>query len=316
MKVCITGALGHIGSQLIRQLNLKGLTKIYLVDNLMTQRYCALFDLPGGIPYEFKAVDILSDEMAEIVRDSDVLVHLAASTDAETSFHRPEIVEEINEKGLKLIADLCATHQTKLIFPSTTSVYGKAEGVVDENCSEDELKPQSPYADSKINGENYLIELGAKGLNFVIIRVGTIFGDSIGMRFHTAVNKFIWQASMGLPISVWRTAMEQKRPYCDLTDLVQAVEHIIGNDIFDNQIYNIVTSNFAISDIVSTIKTFVPSLEIELVDSPIMNQLSYEVSNQKSLDKGFTYAGSLEAAVKRSITLLKNANTNIEKANL
>ena len=316
MKVCITGALGHIGSQLIRQLNLKGLTKIYLVDNLMTQRYCALFDLPGGIPYEFKAVDILSDEMAEIVRDSDVLVHLAASTDAETSFHRPEIVEEINEKGLKLIADLCATHQTKLIFPSTTSVYGKAEGVVDENCSEDELKPQSPYADSKINGENYLIELGAKGLNFVIIGVGTIFGDSIGMRFHTAVNKFIWQASMGLPISVWRTAMEQKRPYCDLTDLVQAVEHIIGNDIFDNQIYNIVTSNFAISDIVSTIKTFVPSLEIELVDSPIMNQLSYEVSNQKSLDKGFTYAGSLEAAVKRSITLLKNANTNIEKANL
>ncbi|MBU0987007.1 MAG: SDR family NAD-dependent epimerase/dehydratase, partial [Proteobacteria bacterium] len=60
MNLCITGALGHIGSKLIRNLSIPGLKKVYLVDNLLTQRYASLFDLPYGIDFIFHPIDILS----------------------------------------------------------------------------------------------------------------------------------------------------------------------------------------------------------------------------------------------------------------
>ena len=59
-----------------------------------------------------------------------------------------------------------------------------------------------PYAASKVRGEQLLEELGrTAGLRFVTCRFGTIYGVSPGMRFHTAVNKFCWQAAMRLPLT-------------------------------------------------------------------------------------------------------------------
>jgi nucleoside-diphosphate-sugar epimerase len=47
MKILITGGLGHIGSYIIENINkIKILKKIYIIDNLSTQRYCSLFNLP------------------------------------------------------------------------------------------------------------------------------------------------------------------------------------------------------------------------------------------------------------------------------
>ena len=43
----------------------------------------------------------------------------------------------------------------KLIFPSSTSVYGTQSKIVDEECTIDDLKPQSPYAEVKLIEENY-----------------------------------------------------------------------------------------------------------------------------------------------------------------
>ena len=58
------------------------------------------------------------------------------------------------------------------------------------------LHPQSPYARCKLKEENYIKKIfKSKQINdkFNILRFGTIFGYSPGMRFHTAVNKFCWQ---------------------------------------------------------------------------------------------------------------------------
>src|ERR1700704_5984440 len=70
--------------------------------------------------------------------------------------------------------------------------------------------------------------LSAQGLRCVIFRFGTIAGASIGMRFHTAVNKFAWQACLGIPITVWRTALHQKRPYLSLRDAVRALAFVLA----------------------------------------------------------------------------------------
>jgi UDP-glucose 4-epimerase len=186
---------------------------------------------------------------------------------------------------------------------------------VDENCSAKELKPQSPYAESKIFSENLMFELAEKrGLKFVALRIGTIFGYAIGMRFHTAVNKFIWQASTGQPISVWKTALHQKRPYCDLMDCVRAINFFVSNGYFDHQIYNIVTVNLTVQNIIDAIRNHIPNIRIEFVDSPIMNQLSYEVSNKKSIERGVSYRGNIEDGIAESIFRLKNVNVEIGKS--
>ncbi|MBL7212002.1 MAG: SDR family NAD-dependent epimerase/dehydratase, partial [Desulfobacteraceae bacterium] len=61
MNICVSGALGHIGSGLIRNLTVPGLNRVYLVDNFLTQRYVSLFELPQGIDFIFREVDILSE---------------------------------------------------------------------------------------------------------------------------------------------------------------------------------------------------------------------------------------------------------------
>jgi len=314
MNLCITGALGHIGSKLIRSLDVPGLQKVYLVDNLMTQRYASLFDLPDNVHFVFRETDILSSDMGEIIDDSDVLIHLAAVTDAERSFEKANEIEDINRKGLENVVYLCANAGCSLLFPSSTSVYGSQSEVVDETCPEHELKPQSPYADSKIFGERLLAEFSNRtGLKYVIFRIGTIFGYSIGMRFHTAVNKFIWQASTGRPITVWKTALHQKRPYCGLGDCVNAINFFVGNRHFNNQVYNIVTENLTVNDIVNLIKKHIPGVQISFVDSPIMNQLSYEVSNKKSQELGLIYNDKIEDSLLLTLRKLKNANTGIRR---
>lgn len=307
MKICVTGALGHIGSKLIRNLADKNIETIHLVDNFLTQRYSSLFNLPKYKNYLFHDLDILDGNMKDLIQNSDIVIHLAAITDAESSATKKNLVEKINKQGLKQVADLCARYKKALIFPSTTSVYGSQSERVDEDCVE--LKPQSPYAESKIWAENYLRSLGKKKqLKFVILRLGTIFGYSIGMRFHTAVNKFIFQAVNGQEITVWKTAYKQKRPYCDLDDAISAFNHAISTKLFDNQIYNIVTINSTVEGIVNAIKKYVPGLKIKFVDSRIMNQLSYEVDNSKSRRQGFVYKGNLDKSVKKTIEKLENVN--------
>jgi nucleoside-diphosphate-sugar epimerase len=125
------------------------------------------------------------------------------------------------------------------------------------------------------------------------------------MRFHTAVNKFIWQACLGQPLTVWQTALDQKRPYLDLGDAVEAIRFILRKDLFDNEIYNVLTDNLTVRQITDVIRKYVPSLSIELVESQIMNQLSYTVAKSKFESHGFRFSGDLDKAIRDSIQLLR-----------
>jgi len=312
-KIIITGALGHIGSRLIRTLpDVFGGSEILLVDNLLTQRYASLFDLPGGAKFRFIEADILEADLDGLFDGADAVIHLAAITDAARSFDRPEEVESVNFQGTELVARACCRTGSPLLSLSTTSVYGVQEGVVDEDCIDEDLKPQSPYAQSKLKAEKLLAGLGAdEGLNFVTCRFGTIFGISRGMRFHTAVNKFVWQACTGRPITVWRTALHQKRPYLDLGDAARAIAFFLKKNLFDRQIYNVVTVNATVNDIVEAIRKHIGGLEIEYVDSAIMNQLSYTVSGAKVADKGFEISGDLDSGIAESVEILKALNPEV-----
>lgn len=306
----VTGPFGHIGSRLIRTLPEEfPEMKIILVDNLSTQRYCSLFNLPKSASFEFHEMDVTDAEVEKLIEKSSAVVHLAAMTDATSSLKQPELIAK-NLEGTRNVAMHCARHGVPMLFSSTTSVYGSQKEEVDESCSNQDLKPQSPYADYKIQEERCLSEIAAEHkLEYVICRFGTICGVSPGMRFHTAVNKFCFQAVMKQPITVWRTAFDQRRPYLELGDACDAVAHILKNKLFNNEIYNVVSENLTVRNIIDGIKPHVAGLEIKFVDSQIMNQLSYTVLSGKFQGSGFKSRGKVYQAIADTVALLKNANS-------
>lgn len=310
MKIIVTGALGHIGSKLIRYIpQVFPEAEIVMIDDLSSQRYCSLFNLSPNGRYRFIEADVLTADLSAIFSGADCVVHLAAITDAAGSFDKGAQVEQVNYGGTDRVANLCLESGCPMILISTTSVYGSQEEVVDEDCPISDLRPQSPYADSKLKSEQLLDTLGKeKGLKFVTCRFGTIFGVSVGMRFHTAVNKFCWQAVMGQPITVWRTALNQYRPYLDLDDALKAIVFIIQNNLFDGNIYNILTTNATVKEVVDVISEHLPDLSIQYVDTKIMNQLSYHVSNSRFKSHGFEVKGSMKKGIDETINLLKSSN--------
>ena len=80
---------------------------------------------------------------------------------------------------------------------------------------------------------------------------------------------------------------------------------IVQKKLFDGRVYNVVTTNSTISSIVDIISAHVPDVSIEHVDTPIMNQLSYHVSNRRFKDLGFEFKGELEQGIGKTIDLLK-----------
>lgn len=312
MKIVVTGALGHIGSRLIRDLpfSFPG-CEILMIDNLMTQRYCSLFNLPKKGKYTFIEKDVRNVDLTKILRKEDVLVHLASITDAASSFGREKEFEDNNYKSLQHVAKAVAKKKARLIHLSSTSVYGTQKNEVDESCPENELKPQSPYAYYKLMEEKWLKKYRQKtGLRFLTLRFGTIFGVSPGMRFHTAVNKFCWQAVLGEPVTVWRTALDQMRPYLDLADAIRAINHFIKRQKCNGEIFNVVTENATVRKVTNRIIYHIPKLKIHYVDSMIMNQLSYHVYANRIIKTGFQFRGNLQKGISHTIQMLRFSKTS------
>lgn len=308
MKIVVTGALGHIGSALIRMLpdRFPG-AEIVMIDNMATLRYPSLFDLPARGRYCFVEADVREADLRPLLQGAHTVVHLAATTDAEGSARNRTATEANNYNATAKVAEACAESGARLIHLSSTSVYGTQAETVSEDCPAEDLKPQSPYAECKLKEEKLLQSLHNSRLKAVICRFGTIFGPSPGMRFHTAVNKFCWQAVMRQPLTIWRTAYDQKRPYLDLRDAICALAHIIERDLFDGRVYNVLTLNATVRDLVEAITKLLPDLKLSFVDSPIMNQLSYEVSAQRFIDRGFTFTGDLQRGIGDTVALLRAA---------
>jgi nucleoside-diphosphate-sugar epimerase len=305
VRVVVTGALGHIGSRLVRELPaaFPG-TEIVMLDNLATERHASLYGLPDDGRYQFVEGDILAVDLPRLFAGADAVIHLAALTNAARADLHAQM-ERVNVAGTARVARACAATGAALLFPSTTSVYAATHGVVSEDCPPEQLRPHSPYAGWKLDAETLLQSMGTRdGLRFVIFRMGTIFGPSVGMRFHTAVNQFCWRAVIGQPIEVWRTASHQFRAYLDLTDAVRAMIFVLQRRQFDGRVYNVLTLNATVTHVVGALSTFVPDLRITYVDSPLMNRLSYCVDPTRFAQQGFEFSGSLARGIADTVAML------------
>ena len=108
MKIAITGSLGHIGSYLIRELSqyFDNLSLI-LFDNLSTQRFSSLFNLPSSVTYQFFEKNVGEEDISEDIHNVDVLIHLAAITDALSSFKNSDEVRNNNLQSTENVLKAC-----------------------------------------------------------------------------------------------------------------------------------------------------------------------------------------------------------------
>ena len=306
MSLLITGACGHIGSYLAENIHkIKKIKKTILVDNLESNRFCSLFELGKKNKLKFYLRNIEKENSLDDFKNIKYVIHCASMTNAEKSFGKEDLMYKNNIDCLKTVIKFCKKHKAKLFHLSSTSVYGKQTDLVDENCEEKYLKPQSPYADIKLIEEKMLKKESAN-LTYNTFRFGTIAGVSKGIRFHTAVNKFCLNAAINEDIHVYKTALNQFRPYLSLSDALKSFKFCIEKDFFQNDIFNILSGNFTVNQILDIIKKYKKKIKIKLVDAAIMNQLSYHVSKKKIEKEGLYLNYNIENDIKNTLKLLGN----------
>ena len=305
MKVLITGACGHIGSFLVENIHkIKSISKIILVDNLKSNRFYSLYHFEKKNNLNFFLRDLNNLNVLNDFHNVDVIIHCASMTNAEKSFGKEKEMYKNNLNCLKTVMKYCKNRNTKLIHLSSTSVYGKQTDLVDENCEKKFLRPQSPYAEIKLIEEK-LLKKNSNKLRYNTFRFGTITGVSKGIRFHTAVNKFCFNAAIGEKIEVYKTALHQYRPYLSIRDSFDVFKFCLEKNFFENDIFNILSGNFTVNQILNKIKKINKKIKIVYVNSPIMNQLSYHVDDQKIKNKGLVLKSNIDVDIKDTLSLFK-----------
>ncbi|MDC0469392.1 SDR family oxidoreductase [Candidatus Pelagibacter sp.] len=306
MNLLITGSCGHIGSYLADNIyKIKKIKKTFLVDNMKSANYSSLFNLNRKNKLQFYQREVDKKNSLNDFKNINYVIHLASMTNAEKSFGRKKEMYDNNINCLINVINFCKKNKAKLIHISSTSVYGKQTDLVDENCEEKYLKPQSPYADIKLIEEKILQKETAR-LKYNTFRFGTIAGVSKGIRFHTAVNKFCLNAAINENIHIYKTALNQYRPYLTLNDAFKVFKFCIEKNFFKNDIFNALSGNFTVNQILNKIKKNKKQIKIRLVKTKIMNQLSYHVSCEKLKKNGLHLNGNIDKEINKTLKLFKN----------
>lgn len=178
-NILITGGAGYIGSHVSFLLIEKGYN-ITIIDSLITGN-------EQLVPKEanLEICDITdTDKVTQILKSKkfEAVLHFAGLIRVEESVKYPEKYIEFNYNKAKIFLDICFQNNlNKVIFSSTAAVYGNPKK--DKIIESDELNPLSPYADSKLMLENYLIDQ-SKNVNvkYIILRYFNVAGADQKMR--------------------------------------------------------------------------------------------------------------------------------------
>lgn len=292
MNILITGGAGYIGSQLIRALGQDHRFDgdcVTIYDSMRDSRYQSLMGLPSGVCYDFIPGDIEDlDSLTAAVRNCDVVVHLAALTNAVVSFDRIAETEAINFKGTENVASAAARSPRvrRVLYASTCSVYGETAGLVNEDS---ECKPESPYAVNKLAGEGRVQALSAQTggrVSGTSLRLATVFGQSPGLRVHTVVNIFALHGALGMPIQVHGDG-GQSRPFVHVRDASSAFIFALLTEETQNGIYNVVGENASVRQVLRYIEPRFPRLNVRHALGRHLNQISYEVDGSRFQQLGW-----------------------------
>jgi len=166
VRVAVTGGAGFIGSNLVDALVERG-DSVVAIDSLAFGKREHL-----NANAEFVERDIREGLDLEGV---DVVFHLAAQTDVQTSVTRPAEDAGVNVVGTVLVAEAARRAGARVVFTSTGgAIYGECDGPALE---ESPRRPLSPYGIGKLCGEEYLAGWNRiYGTAHVVVRLANVYG--------------------------------------------------------------------------------------------------------------------------------------------
>lgn len=288
MKILITGGAGYKGIVLTKKLLDLG-HNITILDNFM-YGYESILHLIKYENLKIIKLDIRNIEES-IVKNYDVIFHLAGISGMPACASNPSSAESINVKSTEKLVKIKSKDQI-LINASTTSLYGDfREKIADEDSF---FTPVSIYGKTKHEAEKIVQDTE----NSVSLRFATVFGVSPKMRNDLLVNDFVYKSICDRNIVVF--CGHSKRTFIHIDDVIDSYIFVLENfDKTKNQIFNIGDSslNFSKIDIANNIKKYV---DFELIDStlPDLDERNFSVSFEKINSLGFNTKLSLDNGIR------------------
>ncbi len=240
MKYIITGGAGFIGSHLAEELLNRGY-EVAIVDNLSTGKRKNVNHLEHKFKqFEFDMVDILELDSLD---DCDVVFHLAASVGVKLIVDNPIESMKNNISGTEHILKLASEHNTKVVFTSTSEVYGNSkEEILSEHlglCIGSPNCNRWSYAASKILDEFLCLSYcNEKNLQVVVARMFNVIGARQSGDYGMVVPRFAWAAKNRQALEIYGDG-EQTRCFLHVQDAIEALIALSENEEAVGEIVNI-----------------------------------------------------------------------------
>ncbi len=240
-RILVTGGGGFLGSYVCERHLARG-DAVLALDVNDGAKIAHLLDHPD---FRFVNGSILDTRLvSECVAGADVVVHLAAVANPETYVNDPLLTMDIDLRGAMLVVEQCAQHGKKLIFTSTSEVYGRNPAVP---WSEDDDRVLGAvsinrwcYATSKAAVEHYINALAeARGLRYVIFRPFNVYGprlDELGAG--RVLVMFVQQLLDGKPLVVHGDG-SQTRTFCYVDDVAEALVRSVDLPAAEGETINV-----------------------------------------------------------------------------
>lgn len=187
MNFIVTGGAGFIGSHIVEHLIEKN-HSVTVIDNFHTAKLENLARFRNKI--EILDMDILDyEKLKNTVKNIDGVFHEAALTLVQESFTKQKEYHDVNVVGTENIFKLAKEFGFKIVYASSSSVYGNAKRIP---ITEDfERKPLNPYGNTKLEDE-YLAEKYSKlGVNIIGLRYFNVYGPRQNVAYAGVITKFL-----------------------------------------------------------------------------------------------------------------------------
>jgi len=174
-KYVVTGGAGFIGSSVVRTLLQQGASQVVVLDDLSAGCEANLAEVRGSV--ELCRVDIRNYEaVLRVVRDAEIVFHLAAIPSVPRSINDPVPSHEVNIDGTFHVFRACAAGGVRRVFyAASSSAYGDSE--VMPKVETMVPLPKSPYAAQKLMGEYYAsVFASCFELETVAVRYFNVYG--------------------------------------------------------------------------------------------------------------------------------------------
>jgi len=187
MNLIVTGGAGFVGNHLVKYLVKKG-HNVTVIDNLHKGKKEDLEDVFNKI--EFFEIDIRDyDVLRNCLKNTDGVFHEAALTAVPESFLMSQEYYDVNVQGTENILKLAKEIGFKLVYASSSSVYGDTTKIP---IKEDfERKPINPYGQTKLEAEFLAKKYSNIGIKVIGLRYFNIFGIGQTGSYAGVITKFM-----------------------------------------------------------------------------------------------------------------------------